>query len=321
MTQKTLTFSHTLLVPLTRSCGADCTYCTFRNDDPHLLTFDEIENLIRQTIDTGLCEVLLVAGQSLDRMDAVCQQWLERGYPTFFQYVRDICQLVLENQLIPTIDIGPLTMTEIEMLAPYLPSYRLFLENINTEFCQKIQKGKDIDEKMEALSDAGLLQIPVTTGILLGAGENVEDCIDTLDVIAEVHGRHNHIQNVVFQYVAGTRADLRIETVERLIAYCRQIMPDVRVSLPPHVPPSWLDAISSQIDDIGNVFEGSDGIRWDQASDKLAEIQRAMQRRHCLLRPRFPVFPHKFAGRSTGESLRSVMQSWLNKKDYSYYLD
>lgn len=321
MMQKTLTYSHTLLVPLTRSCAAGCSYCTFRNDDPHLLTFDEIESLIRKTIDTGLCEVFLTSGQSLDSLDNVRGQWIDRGYPTFFQYVRDICQLVLENQLIPTLDIGPLTMTELEMLAPYLPSYRLLLENINTDFCRTQQPGKNIDEKIEALSDAGLLHLPTTTGLLLGAGEDVDDNIDTLDAIAEMHGRHGHIQNIVLQYVAGTAQNVRMETVERLIAYSRQVMPDVHVTLPVHAPSLWFDALSQQIDDIGHVFEGQDGIRWNQASEKLAEVQRTMQRRQCLLKPRFPVFPHKFAARTTGETLRSVMQSWLNKKDYSYYLD
>lgn len=321
MTQKTLTYSHTLRVPLTRSCAAECAYCTFRHDDPHLLTFDEIEGLIRKTIDTGLCEVLLTSGQSLDSLDRVRSQWIERGYPTFFQYVRDICQLVLENQLIPTLDVGPLTMTELEMLAPYIPSYYLLLENINTDFCRTQQKGKSIDEKMEALSDAGLLHIPTTTGVLLGAGEDIDDNIDTLDAIAEIHGRHGHIQNVVLQHVAGTTQDIRMETVERLIAYSRQVMPGVHVTLPVHAPSVWFDALSLQLDDIGHIFEGQDGIRWNQPPEKLAEIQRTMQRRHCLLKPRFPVFPDQFAFRSTGETLRSVVQSWLNKKDYSYYLD
>ncbi len=316
-----LTYSHTLLVPLTRSCGASCQYCTFKNDDPHLLTFDEMEDLIRRHVNSGLCEVMLASGQSLDAVAKVRQQWMDRGYASFVHYVRDLCQLVLENQLIPSLQIGPLAMPEMETLAEYVPSFRLSLENINAEFCKTIQSEKSLDAKVESLSDAGLIQWPTTTGLLLGLGEDLEDCIDTLDAIAEVHGRYRHIQNVVFQHVVGSDdPPVRAEDLERLIGYARRVLPDVRVSMPASAPGNWLDTLVPQIDDLDNVFEGYDGLRWDRSFEKLAEIQRDMQRRGRSLRPRFPVFDHHFRTRSMNSSLQSVLGEWLNKKDFAYYL-
>ena len=323
MIHPSLTYSHCLLIPLTRSCGAHCDYCTFKNNDGKLLSFDEIEELLRRTIDTGICEVVLSAGQSLETLDDISTQWQSRGYASFIDYVRDICQLILENRLIPSLDIGPMSYTDLESVAPYIASVQLLLENMNPEFTKTVQQNKSLDAKIETLSDAGLLRMPVTTGLLVGLGESPDDLFHTLDAIAELHHKYHHIQSVIFQHVFRETAEpnFKIEDVRRLLAYSKKMMPDVAISIPANAPPSWLDVISSGVDDIGRIFEGHDGFDWNKTFPKLTELERGLSRKGVSLKPRFPIFAQQFAQRSHDELIASVYKEWMNKKEFIYYWD
>ena len=53
--------------------------------------------------------------------------------------------------------------------------------------------------RLETLEWAGELQIPYTTGILVGIGENRADRIEALEAIAASHQRHGHVQEVIVQ--------------------------------------------------------------------------------------------------------------------------
>ena len=60
--------------------------------------------------------------------------------------------------------------------------------------------------RLETLNAAGELQIPFTTGILVGIGENEEERVASLEALAEVQARHGHIQEVILQnYVPHPR--------------------------------------------------------------------------------------------------------------------
>jgi 7,8-didemethyl-8-hydroxy-5-deazariboflavin synthase CofG subunit len=312
-----------MLIPLTRSCGAHCSYCTFKNNDSRLLTFDEIEKLIRQNMATGICEVVISSGQSLERMPEIQAQWTEQGYSSFIHYVCDVCQLVLENNLIPSLDIGPMSYAQLETVAPYAASITLLVENVNSDFAATIQEGKSIDEKIESISDAGLLHIPVTTGLLIGAGETMDDNFATLNAIEELHGRFGHIQSVVFQYVFSEKnlasAESAYDELQLLIRYTRKIMPDVAISIPINSPIQWLEGIHVDIDDIGHVYEGTDGIDWNKAFPKLPEIERAVAKKDYILKPRFAIFENMYKKTELSENMKNVLNEWIAKKEFVSY--
>lgn len=323
MPNHTLTYSHGLMIALTRSCGAACQYCTFKLDGSELLTFDQVENLIREHVNSGICEVVLSSGQSLEAVPDIKTQWSDRGYSSYSAYVRDICQLVLENGLLPTIDIGPLTFAQIEEVAPYVAAIHLPVENVNPDFCRAFQTNKSIDSKIESLSDAGLLGVPVHTGLLLGLGETQSDRIATIDAIAEISSRHGHVQSVSFQCVINSSDDMRLgigmDELQKLLAYCKNVIPTVPRAVPFNSPNRWVDALASDVDDIGVAYEGYDGIDWKKTYPKLTEMERSLARRGYALRPRFPITAETYRKRGVSEHIDSVLSEWLKKKEFQYY--
>jgi 7,8-didemethyl-8-hydroxy-5-deazariboflavin synthase CofG subunit len=323
MLRTPLTYSHSLLIPLTRSCGEHCRYCTFKNNDERLLTFDEIETLLRQNAATGICEVVIASGQSLDRIPGIKAQWTELGYSSFTHYVSDVCQLVLENNLIPSLDIGPMSYVQLQTVAPYTASITLLLENVNSDFAETVQEGKSIDEKIETISDAGLLRIPVTTGLLLGAGETMDDSFATLNTIEELHGKYGHIQSLVFQYVFSEApvpmAESAYDELQLLIRYSKTIMPEVAISIPINSPMQWVESLPMPVNDIGHVFEGSDGINWKEAFPKLPEIERTLAKKDYFLKPRFSIFEDMYKKLAVSDHLKNVLNGWVSKKEYISY--
>ncbi len=311
-----LTYTHSLLIPLTRACGAECNYCTFKDNEEKILSFDEIEALISRHYNSGICEVLLTGGQNLERIPAFSSLWLSQGYAGFIEYVRDVCQFCMENHLIPTLELGPLTYAQLQIIAPYIAGITINLENVNPESLAPYQTNKSLDDKIESIGDAGLLGIPVTTGLLMGLGESLDDHMATLDAVEELHQRHHHIQSVVFNYLHAenkTPSRIEIDAVKVLVSYSKKLMPDVLVSIPFNSPLPWFEE-NIFPDDMGRVFEGSDGIQWNSVFPKRTEIEKSLAKKNISMRPRTPA--SNLTNWRAPAQVASVLNEWRTKKEY-----
>lgn len=309
----TVTYSHTLLIPLTRQCGALCEYCLFRSADDPLRSFDEIESAIRRHINSGIKSVVLASGQSLSALPSLREQWSAQGYASYIEFVRDVARLVIEHQLMPTLDVGPLTYAELETIRPYVVSLFLWVENTNDELLSRFQQNKPLDDLLESLNDSGLLGIPVTTGLLLGLGESIDDAMATLDAIDEIQRRHGHIQNIVLRPLVTvpvksySRSDW--DQVLMIYNYAKRLFSDVPVTLPYREAGGWLETGLTP-DDIGEVYEGYDGLIWDQTFPKLSDIEKNLHKKNFIVKPRFPIRP-SYAGRlHASPELQTVLDAW-----------
>ena len=317
-----LTFSHGLMLPLTRACGAECSYCTFKSNQTALLTFDEIETLIRTYQASGAYEVVLMSGQSLDEIPGFSDQWLARGFSSFTEYLRDVCQLVLEHQMLPTLDVGPLTYAQLETLAPFITSITLLLENVNLDFMATVQSNKRIDDKIETMNDAAHFRIPVNTGLLIGAGEALDDAFATLQTIEELSQRLQTIQSVKIQCVVSpNRKDQPItpEVLSLLSKYSHKLMPDVPVIISHSSPVAWWEYQGVLVDDIGPLFEGLDGLEWTKNQPKVTEVQRELAKHGWTLRPRLPIFEKHFDDSFQSDIVRDVLAQWTSQREFSSY--
>ena len=83
-------------------------------------------------------------------------------------------------------------------------SMGLMLENISERLTEKgmphyLAASKRPKARLEVLENSGKLQIPMTTGILVGIGETIEEIIDSLLAIKELHQKYGNIQEVILQ--------------------------------------------------------------------------------------------------------------------------
>ncbi|MDR7086044.1 FO synthase [Aeromicrobium panaciterrae] len=270
-----VTYSKKVFIPLTRLCRDRCHYCTFATTPNRLpapfLSPDEVLDIARKGAAMGCKEALFTLGdRPEDRWDDA-KEWLEAaGYDSTLEYVRAMSIRVLEETgLLPHLNPGVMSWKEMSRLKPVAPSMGMMLETTSRRLFE--EKGqahyaspdKDPAIRIRVLEDAGRLNIPFTTGLLIGIGETLEDRVESIFELRRIARTYGSVQEVIIQNfvskddtaMRGT-PDLQVEEYLAAIATTRILMgPSMRVQAPPNLVDledcrSLLDA---GVDDFGGI--------------------------------------------------------------------
>ncbi len=312
-----ITYSRKVFLPLTNLCRDYCGYCTFRRDpeDPgaHTMTPEEILAVVRAGEKLGCTEALFSLGDKPELLFPEMRDTLRRlGYKSTLQYLEAMCELVLrESTLLPHPNPGLMSAEWIERLARVSPSMGLMLETTNAKLMHRgaahdNAPDKDPARRLRVIEDAGRLGVPFTTGLLIGIGESLEDRVDTLLAIRDLHRRYGHVQEVIVQNfrakpaipMAGWPEPSHGEML-RTIAVARLLMPDVNLQAPPNLSAENYDELlDAGINDWGGVSPLTpDFINPERPWPHVEELRRRTEARGFALRNRLPVYP-EFAAKS-----------------------
>lgn len=280
------TFSRNVFVPVTDLCRNACGYCSFRRDPDRarVISRSEALRLMERAQSAGCSEALFSMGD---------RPWEVRGDRLeLLEYLVELCELALEMGLLPHTNAGILTREELELLAPYNASMGLMLESTAHLKIHERSPGKSPEVRIRTISDAGALRIPFTTGILVGIGESSEDRIRSLEVIAELHRRYGHIQEVIIQPLdpkPGTESEglhpPAMSDMVKLVSIARRILP-LEISI--QVPPNLMDPVPllrAGADDLGGISPVTPD--WINPERRWPEIHEL----GVVLTERLPVYP------------------------------
>jgi FO synthase len=270
-----ITYSRKVFIPLTRLCRDRCHYCTFVTVPHRLpaayLEIDEVVDIAAQGAAMGCKEALFTLGDRPEDRWEVARTWLdERGYDSTVDYLRACAIAVLERTgLLPHLNPGVLSWTEMQRLKPVAPSMGMMLETsarrLFTEPGQPHYGSPDKDPliRMRVLEDAGRLSIPFTTGILVGIGETRVERGESLLAIRKVAREYGSIQEVIVQNFRAkddtamrAEPDADIEEYIASIAVARIILgPSMRLQAPPNLvdPIEFGRLLGAGLDDWGGV--------------------------------------------------------------------
>jgi FO synthase len=169
------------------------------------MTPEEILDWSHRGQATGCKEALMCLG---DKPEKAFRQYRETltmlGHITTVEYVHRACEIALAEGLLPHTNAGIMTYTEMASLKEVNVSMGLMLENVSPRLRKKgmphyYAPDKDPAVRLKMLQEAGELQIPFTTGILVGIGETLEEQVDSLIAIRKIHRTYGHIQEVIIQ--------------------------------------------------------------------------------------------------------------------------
>ena len=199
------------------------------------------------------------------------RDWLaERGYDSTLSYVRAMAIRVLEETgLLPHLNPGVMSWSELSRLKPVAPSMGMMLETTSRRLFET--KGlahygspdKDPTVRLRTLTDAGRLSIPFTTGLLVGIGENLRERAETLHAIRKSHKEFGHVQEVIVQNFRAKEhtamaavPDAGIEDYLATVAVARLVLgPAMRIQAPPNLVSrdECLALVGAGVDDWGGV--------------------------------------------------------------------
>ncbi len=276
---KTISYSRNVFIPLTKLCRDKCHYCTFVTVPGKLraegkgmfLEPDEVLDIARRGAALGCKEALFTLGDRPEDRWPEAAQWLdERGYDSTLDYLRAVSIMVLEETgLLPHLNPGVMSWEEISRLKPVAQSMGMMLETTATRLftekgnCHYGSPDKDPAVRLRAITDAGRLSVPYTTGVLVGIGETLTERAESIMAIRKQHKAFGHIQEVIIQNFRAKDdtamrdvPDAGIEEFLATIAVTRLLLgPDVPVQAPPNLV-SHEDCqalIDAGIDDWGGV--------------------------------------------------------------------
>src|SRR5262249_18074823 len=290
-----VSYSKKVFIPLTRLCRDVCAYCTFarvpRADVPAYLSPQEVLAIARAGRDAGCQEALFTLGDKPElRWKQARQELAARGCATTIEYLAAMCELVRRDTgLLPHVNPGVLGREDIAALRGVSASQGLMLESVAERLCARGGPHHGSPDKrpavrLETLRLAGELEVPFTTGLLIGIGETRRERVETLLAIRRLHDEYGHIQEVIvqnFRAKPGTRmAEMPDATHEELlwsIAAARLLLgPGMNVQAPPNLSGERPDElIAAGINDWGGISPVTpDHVNPEKPWPAIAELEK-----------------------------------------------
>ncbi len=313
-----VSFSPKVFIPLTRLCQDFCSYCVFRQSPQQAeslyISPEEILEVARAGQEAGCREALFVLGERPEQRYPQARKWLEdHGFESTIHYLRAMCELVLdETSLYPHSNPGTMTECELQTLKEVNVSMGLMLETTSDRLCQpggphEHAPSKHPRARLRTLELAGQLQIPFTTGLLVGIGETVQERIDALEAIGDLQERFGNIQEVIIQNFCAKpdtpmekSSEATQEEMLETVALARILLgSEMNVQVPPNLSSSYWIYLDAGINDWGGISPVTkDYVNPEASWPQVVKMQQEMKDRGYQLRARYPVYPDYFMERS-----------------------
>ena len=323
----TITFSPKVFLPVTNLCRNRCDYCAFRRSpgDPGTWTMspDEITRTLARASELGCIEALLCLGDTPETAFSSYRRLLESwGFESTAHYLRWAGEEALRHGLIAHTNAGILNEEELRLIRPVNASMGLMLESVSDRLCEPGQVHHRAPDKRPAVriamtERAGQLRIPFTSGLLIGIGETLQETVETITAIADLHRRFGHIQEVIvqnFRAHAGTRSETAEEPPAdhflRIVALARCLLPaEISLQAPPNLLPCSLgELVAAGINDLGGISPMTpDYINPGHAWPHLGRLEAELGAMGRQLRARLPVYPRFIHDTWIDEPVRSAI--------------
>ena len=307
---KVVSFSKKAFFNIINLCRDTCSYCTYKAepDDTKLSLMDEqtVKKLAELAKKYNCTEALFVTGERPEQKYQEAKEWLRKqGFSSTTEYLIHCSEIVLKQGVFPHTNAGNLAKNEMKELAKTNVSMGVMLENSSVRLREEGMPHQDAPSKeplarLNILKNAGELKIPMTTGILVGIGETLEECIQSIYDIKKIHQKYGNIQEIILQNFHPKPKTSMFEhsTPEEsyfkmVVALCRIIMPDANIQIPPNLSPdNYNEFLSVGINDWGGISPiTSDYVNPEFSWPNIQNVERKCGNLGFSLKARFPVYP------------------------------
>ena len=313
---RTVTYSRKVFIPLTHLCRDYCGYCTFRSDPkPGMqlyMTPEDVLVVAEAGRRAGCKEALFSLGDQPERIFPEAKDALKHlGFERTLDYVAAMSELVLEKTgLLPHSNPGVMSADDLRRLRETNISVGLMLESASPRLLRAGGPHWKAPDKvpsirLRTMEAAGQVPIAFTTGMLIGIGETIEERVDTLLAIRDLHQKYGHIQEVIVQPFRA-KADIRMaqapepskEDLERTIAVARLTLGgEMNLQSPPNLlSEDYPDLLKAGINDWGGISPVTkDFINPEAAWPQIASLAARSAQAGFVLRERLALYPEFIA--------------------------
>ena len=269
----------------------------------------EAEQTLR-LLSPEVCEILILSGE-VHPNSAMRSDWLN--------HIIELCKLALSLGFLPHTNVGPLAFDEMTQLKEVNVSMGLMLEQFTPRLLETVHRHSPSKEpyyRLNQLQQAGQLNIPFTTGILLGLGETSSDWIESLEIIANVHLQYGHLQECILQpYSPGGQEVLNetgfnLQQLPDVVSLARRILPSsITIQVPPNLialPDVLLDCLNAGARDLGGISP-IDEVNPDYPHPTAEKLRQILHPAGWNLEARLPVYPQYCEQRVIDRMIRNTL--------------
>lgn len=205
-----ITYSPKVIVPLTRFCQQEWDFCALGNPPRHgaktYLGEQDILAIAERGKRAGCKEMLFFLAARPGAWSPEARDELHgMGYESTPAYMAAMADKVFEQTgLLPKLHSYVTTRDELKALRKVSVGQGLMLDS-RAEYISPDDKS-DYDEgyshphiRLGVAAAAGALDIPFTSGLVIGIGENRQERVDILLALRELDDTYGHLQEVVIQ--------------------------------------------------------------------------------------------------------------------------
>ncbi len=312
--KETVTFSKKTFFNIINLCKDTCTYCTYKAEPEEtklsLMSKQQILELLQLAKKYKCVEALFVTGEKPEQKYPEARKWLKKnGFKSTVEYLIHASELALEVGLFPHTNAGNLNFEEMQELKKTNVSMGIMLENVSDRLTERgmphyLAASKRPKTRLSILENSGKLKIPMTTGILVGIGETIEEIIDSIFAIKQIHQKYGNIQEVILQNfqpkqdtVMKNNPSADENYFKTIVALSRIIMPEMNIQIPPNLSPkSYQSFLSIGINDWGGISPLTpDFVNPEFSWPEISKVDENSKNAGFDLKCRFPIYPEFFS--------------------------
>ena len=331
--KETVTFSKKAFFNIINLCKDTCSYCTYKAEPGDvklsLMSKKQISELLQLAKKYKCVEALFVTGEQPEQKYPEAREWLKKnGFKSTTEYLIHSSELALELGLFPHTNAGNLNFDEMRELKKTNVSMGIMLENVSERLTERgmphyLAASKRPKTRLAILENSGKLKIPMTTGILVGIGETIEEVIDSIFAIKQLHQKYGNIQEVILQNFQPKQDTIMKNTpstdenyFKTIVALSRIIMPEMNIQIPPNLSPkSYQSFLSIGINDWGGISPLTpDFVNPEFSWPEISKVDEYSKNAGFDLKCRFPIYPEFFSFIS--KELRDKMSVIENKEGF-----
>ena len=331
--KETVTFSKKAFFNIINLCKDTCSYCTYKAEPGDvklsLMSKKQISELLELAKKYKCVEALFVTGEQPEQKYPEAREWLKKnGFKSTTEYLIHSSELALELGLFPHTNAGNLNFDEMKELKKTNVSMGIMLENVSERLTERgmphhLAASKRPKTRLSILENSGKLKIPMTTGILVGIGETIEEVIDSIFAIKQLHQKYGNIQEVILQNFQPKQDTIMKNTpstdenyFKTIVALSRIIMPEMNIQIPPNLSPkSYQSFLSIGINDWGGISPLTpDFVNPEFSWPEISKVDEYSKNAGFDLKCRFPIYPEFFSFIS--KELRDKMSVIENKEGF-----
>ena len=309
-----VTFSKKAFFNIVNLCKDTCSYCTYKAEPGEtklsLMSKQQTKELLQLAKKYKCVEALFVTGEQPEKKYQEAKEWLnENGFNSTVEYLVHASELALETGLFPHTNAGNLNYEEMKELKKTNVSMGIMLENVSERLTEKgmphyLAASKRPKTRLEILENSGKLRIPMTTGILVGIGETVDEIIDSLFAIKQLNQKYGNIQEIILQNFQPKQDTLmknepsaNEKYFKIVVALSRIIMPQMNIQIPPNLSPkSYQSFLEVGINDWGGISPLTpDFVNPEFSWPEISKVDENSKKAGFDLKCRFPVYPEYFS--------------------------